>query len=213
MTIASEITRINNNIVNAYTAAEAKGATIPVSQNSANLTTTIGSITELKGETRSVTLTSSAGNTFTPTSDKNGITSITVTPNNETRTVTPTTSSQSLIVNSGYSGNGTITVNAVTSSIDSNISAGNIKSGVSILGVTGSYEGEDSDYNFSYRLLIDGTIQPSVSAIAYEGYLNDTSIEGLNWCITNIDARAERMFLHQRFLPGASEQSPLCTAG
>ena len=100
-----------------------------------------GSVTELKGETRSVSITSTAGNTFTPSSGKNGITSITVTPNNQARTVTPTTSSQNLTVNSGYSGNGTITINAVTSSIDSNITAENIKSGVSILGVTGSYEG------------------------------------------------------------------------
>lgn len=100
-----------------------------------------GSVIELVGETRSVSLTSSSGNTFTPSSGKNGITSITVTPNNQARTVTPTTSQQSLTVGSGYSGNGTITVNAVTSSIDNNITAGNIKKDVTILGVTGTYEG------------------------------------------------------------------------
>ena len=100
-----------------------------------------GSVTELVGETRSVSITSASGNTFTPSSGKNGITSITVTPTNQARTVTPTTSSQSLTVNSGYSGNGTITVNAVTSSIDSNITAGNIKKDVTILGVTGTFEG------------------------------------------------------------------------
>ena len=100
-----------------------------------------GTVTELKGETRSVSITSASGNTFTPTSGKNGITSITVTPTNEARTVTPTTSQQTLSVNSGYSGNGTITVNAVTSSIDNNIMTGNIKNGVSILGVTGNYTG------------------------------------------------------------------------
>ena len=37
MTIASEITRIKTNIDNAYTALEAKGATIPSEKNSANL--------------------------------------------------------------------------------------------------------------------------------------------------------------------------------
>lgn len=97
-----------------------------------------GTLTELKGETRSVSITSSAGNTFTPSSGKNGITSITVTPTNQNRTVTPTTSQQTLNINSGYSGNGTITVSAVTSAIDSNITAGNIKSGITILGVTGT---------------------------------------------------------------------------
>ena len=44
MTIASEITRINNNIANAYTACSSKGATMPLTQNSANLATCINSI-------------------------------------------------------------------------------------------------------------------------------------------------------------------------
>lgn len=100
-----------------------------------------GTVTELVGETRTVSITSTSGNTFTPSSGKNGITSIKVNPTNQNRTVTPSTTSQTLSVNSGYSGNGTITVNAVTSSIDSDIVAGNIKSGVNILGVTGNYSG------------------------------------------------------------------------
>lgn len=45
MSIASEITRINNNISAAYTACNNKGATMPQTQNSANLATTIGTIT------------------------------------------------------------------------------------------------------------------------------------------------------------------------
>lgn len=105
-----------------------------------------GNVTALNGETRTATLTSSAGNTFTPSSGKNAITSITVTPNNQTRSVTPSTSSQTLSVNSGYSGNGTIMVNAVTSSIDSNITAENIKKDVSILGVIGTYEGSGGEF-------------------------------------------------------------------
>lgn len=56
-------------------------------------------------------------------------------------TVTPTTSQQTITAPSGTDGYSPITVNAVTSSIDSNITAGNIKSGVSILGVTGNYSG------------------------------------------------------------------------
>lgn len=44
MSIASEITRINNNIAAAYTAASGKGATLPATENSANLATCIGSI-------------------------------------------------------------------------------------------------------------------------------------------------------------------------
>ena len=45
MTIASEITRIKTNIENAYTALEAKGATIPDEKNSANLASTVNTIT------------------------------------------------------------------------------------------------------------------------------------------------------------------------
>lgn len=45
MSIASEITRIKNNIASAYTAAANKGATLPTTKNSANLPTCIGTIT------------------------------------------------------------------------------------------------------------------------------------------------------------------------
>lgn len=44
MSIASEITRINNNIASAYTQCQSKGATLPQDQNSDNLATTIASI-------------------------------------------------------------------------------------------------------------------------------------------------------------------------
>lgn len=44
MSIASEITRISENIANAYTSLSAKGATIPQAQNSDNLADTIDSV-------------------------------------------------------------------------------------------------------------------------------------------------------------------------
>lgn len=52
--------------------------------------------------------------------------------------VTPTTSVQTISAPSGVNGYNPVNVSAVTSSIDSNISANNIVSGVSILGVSGS---------------------------------------------------------------------------
>ena len=55
--------------------------------------------------------------------------------------VTPTTSAQTMAPPSGTDGYAPVKVAAVTSSIDNNIVAGNIKSGVSILGVTGNYSG------------------------------------------------------------------------
>ncbi len=57
------------------------------------------------------------------------------------KTVTPTTSKQTIKADSGKV-LGTVTVNAVTAAIDDNIVAGNIKSGVTILGVTGTYSGD-----------------------------------------------------------------------
>jgi len=57
----------------------------------------------------------------------------------DSKTVNPSTSVQT--VTSSEDGLSQVTVNAVTSSIDSNIAAGNIKDGVTILGVTGNYTG------------------------------------------------------------------------
>lgn len=44
MSISTEITRIKNNIASAYTACNSKGATMPATQNSANLANCISSI-------------------------------------------------------------------------------------------------------------------------------------------------------------------------
>ncbi|MBR1533836.1 MAG: hypothetical protein IJ639_05700, partial [Ruminococcus sp.] len=44
MSIASEISRINQNIAAAYTACQNKGATMPQTQNSANMAAAIASL-------------------------------------------------------------------------------------------------------------------------------------------------------------------------
>lgn len=58
-----------------------------------------------------------------------------------TKTITATTSKQTVTPSSSYNGFSSVTVNAVTAAIDENIVAGNIKSGVTILGVEGTYDG------------------------------------------------------------------------
>lgn len=62
-------------------------------------------------------------------------------PDTQNVTVTPLTSKQEITADSGKV-LGKVTVNAVTATIDANITATNIKSGVTILGVEGTYTGE-----------------------------------------------------------------------
>lgn len=59
--------------------------------------------------------------------------------------VTPTTSAQTITPEAPIDGYDTVNVSAVTAAIDSNITAGNIKKDVQILGVTGSYEGSGGE--------------------------------------------------------------------
>ena len=57
-------------------------------------------------------------------------------------TVTPSTTEQTLTPPSGTDGYNTVVASAVTAAIDADIVAGNIKKDVEILGVTGTYEGQ-----------------------------------------------------------------------
>lgn len=102
-----------------------------------------GNLVALNGQEKTVRLNGTVG-TFEPDSGKNAITSIIVVASlmsnygeNEYRII-PTTSEQSIPIPSGYAGFDNLSVAAVNSSIDSNISAGNIKQGITILGVQGS---------------------------------------------------------------------------
>ena len=58
-----------------------------------------------------------------------------------TKSVDPTTENKTYTPSSSYNGFSSFTVKAVTAAIDANITAGNIKDGVTILGVTGTYDG------------------------------------------------------------------------
>lgn len=88
-------------------------------------------------------------------------------PNNGALNYTPTTSLQN--IPAGYTSGGTIS--AVTSAIDSNIRAENIKSGVTILGIEGTYDGPGYDSN----LVLD-----SVDAGGAEQYLGGTPITDIS---------------------------------
>lgn len=99
-----------------------------------------------------------------------------VTPNLQNKTVTPSTSQQSIQADGGYDGLDTVTVNAVTSSIDANIQAGNIKSGVQILGVTGNYSGGGS--NYQQKTVTPSASQQVVSADSGYDALSQVTVNG-----------------------------------
>ena len=65
------------------------------------------------------------------------------TPSLQDKTVAPKTTEQIVHADEAYDGLNIVTVSAVTSSIDNHIQAANIKKNVTILGVVGTYEGEE----------------------------------------------------------------------
>lgn len=75
----------------------------------------------------------------------------------ESLSITPTTSEQSFTPTSGVDGYSPVTVSAVDSSIDANITAGNIKKDITILGVTGTLEEGPQINNQNISVTTDGT--------------------------------------------------------
>lgn len=175
MTIASALTDLNTDIQNARTAITNKGGTVTSGGGSSQLAADIGTITELKGQQKSVYLSSSQMQSFYPDSGYNGLTRLIVFAKNQSvGNITPTTSQQQFNIPNGYSGLGSFIVKAVDHNIDPNIVGSNIKKDVTILGITGTYEGSggggggDSGYNLDvtvhygygsrYRLWINGDV-------------------------------------------------------
>ena len=79
----------------------------------------------------------------------------------QTKTIVPTTSQQIVTPDQSYNALSSVTVNAVDNTIDSNIVAENIKDGVSILGINGSFEGDytktltPEEYNYAVDISED----------------------------------------------------------
>ena len=93
--------------------------------------------------------------------------------------VTPSTSAQTITAGSGVDGYSPVNVSAVTASIDANIVAGNIKSGVDILNVTGTYTGDGTEtYQADLVLkgVVDGLPQPSESTVVTQA---STILQGI----------------------------------
>lgn len=111
MAISDEIQRLSSAKASLRTAIQGKGVTVP---SSAKLDSYSGYVNSISTGSQ---------------------------PSLQSKTIIPTTSDQTITPDSGYDGLSQVVVSAVTSAIDSDIVAGNIKSGVNILGVTGTYSG------------------------------------------------------------------------
>lgn len=80
MSIATEITKLNTNLTNSYTACNNKGATMPADQNFDNLATCISTIPTGGGGTTLITKTITANGTYNASSDNaDGYSQVTVT--------------------------------------------------------------------------------------------------------------------------------------
>lgn len=96
-------------------------------------------------------VTSAIDGNIIPSNIKDGETILGVTGNlvplrAEIGVANPDTTSVTFTPTSPYNGFSSFTVNAVTAAIDSNIVAGNIKEGITILGVQGTYQGGPDHY-------------------------------------------------------------------
>lgn len=97
-----------------------------------------------------------------------GVNGNVVEANETTLNVTPTTSAQQITPTGAYTGYDEVNVSAVTSSIDANITAENIKSGVSILGVNGSVVERNATFLTITPLTVQQTTRPTSPYNAFE---------------------------------------------
>lgn len=113
--------------------------------------TDVGGTSEVNNQDKTVDPTTSK-QTIKPDAGYTGLNKVTVNAAaiDTVSPVTPTTSAQTINPGTGKLGIASVTVNAVTSAIDANITAGNIKKDVVILGVTGTYEATSEDYALFY---------------------------------------------------------------
>lgn len=158
MSIATEIARLQQAKADIKTAIQAKGVSVPSSAKLDAYDTYIAAIPQGSA------------------------------PALQSKTATPSTSQQVIQPDAGYDGLEKVTISAVTAAIDSNIQAGNIKSGVSILGVAGNYSGGGAVLTPTagdYPVVGDGNLGGGGSALTSTGVKVTIPVTGtyrFKWC-------------------------------
>ena len=110
------------------------------------------------------------------------------TPVIESLSVTPSTSAQTITAPSGTDGYSPVSVAAVTAAIDANIIAENIKKDVTILSVTGTYEGSGGGGGGGdYELLTRVTDDNNNEIGTVSGYITDNY--GIKYAVVLLDAQ------------------------
>jgi len=124
----------------------------------------VGATNPVNNQEKTVTPAITAFN-VTPDSGYSGLSKVKVNaaPLEEKTVTLSTTDTQTIVPSTNKIGLSSVTVPAVTAAIDVNITAGNIKSGVTILGVAGSYVKPDEPN------LIAGNIKHGVTIYGVEG--------------------------------------------
>lgn len=102
----------------------------------------------------------------------------------ETVSVTPTTSAQTITPTAPKNGITEVSVAAVTATIDANIIAGNIKDGVTILGVTGDYTGGGSTGKYSLLQRVTDDSNQEIGTVC--GFHRDAN--NVEYAIVALDA-------------------------
>ena len=138
MSIADKITQLSNIRAAIRTALQNKGIAAASSHNFADFAADIAAIaTGATLQSKRVSALTSGPLTVGPDSGYDGLSQVIVNMIlRQAKTVTPGAADQTVSPDSGYSGLSSVTVEG-----DADLVAGNIKNGVSIFGVQGSYEG------------------------------------------------------------------------
>ena len=96
----------------------------------------------------------------------------------QAKTVIPSTSQQNIIADDDYDGLSEVVIEAVEPTIDSNISPENIRSGVEILGVTGTLE-EQTEPTLQIKTITPSTSMQTVSSDSEYDGLSEVVVEAV----------------------------------